>query len=187
MRFEKSGVGGELDERPAGEPRLLGDQGALHLGLQHVRVQREAVALGQVVKCGEVVQADSLRRGDRHSGTDAIVCRAVPGADQVVVGVEQPFGVRRCGLVEGGGIDEFACERQLFGLGQLWLIEREKGPDPAVAVGRGHRVDDLRVGVGHQEGVVLHGGDAALQHLDRAEHGAQIGLARGRGQRRIGG
>ena len=145
------------------------------------------MALGEIIQRGEVVQADALRRGDRHGGTDTVIGRAVPGADQVVVGVEQPFGVRRCGLVEGSAVGEFVCERQLFGLGQLRLIEREKGPDPAVAIGRGHRVDDLRVGVGHQEGVVLHGGDAALQHLDRAEHGAQIGLARGRGQRRVGG
>ena len=59
------------------------------LGLQHVRVQREAVALGQVVERGEVVQADALRSGDRDRGADPVVCSAVPGADQMVVGVEQ--------------------------------------------------------------------------------------------------
>ena len=178
--FEKSGGGGVADQRPPGEPRLLGHQGALDLGLQHVRVQRQAVTLGQIVQRGEVLQADALRRGDRDGRPDPVVRSAVPGSDQMVVRLQQLGGGSRCRLVKGSGFVEFGYEWQLFGLGQLRLVQREERSDPAVAVGRRHRVDDLRIGERHQEGVVLHAGDAPLQHLDRAEHGPQVGLPRAR-------
>ena len=73
-----------------------GHQGASYLGFQHVRIHRQTVALGEVVECGEVLKADTLRRRDGHRGANPVIGkRHCHVFQQVVVGLEQLVARRR--------------------------------------------------------------------------------------------
>ena len=107
----------------------------------------------------------------------------MPRPDQMSVAVEQalaPEGWRPGKVGAKGRWQAFLQERKFVELGQFRLVERDIGADAAVGVGPHDRVYDVRLRERHEEGVVLHGGDAAAQHFDRPEQGAHVGLARRR-------
>ena len=109
----------------------------------------------------------------------------MPAINQMVIEFQKP---RRghpggCGQRGTQGIrNQIAQEWQFVQFGKFGLVEREAGANSTVGIGLRHGVDDFGLWFGNKETVVLNRGGAASKHLDAAQHGAQIGLARRRAQ-----
>ncbi len=124
------------------------------------------------------------RRGETPAGG------AVPALDQVRVEREQLFGRLSRRALHGAPLslrEQLGEEGVLLVLHDVRLVDRDGRADPDVLVGAHDRVDRLGGRHRHVVGVVVHRGDAAPEHLHRADQGADVGepalVARG-GERR---
>jgi hypothetical protein len=150
---------------------------ALELGLEDVDVERQVVAPGERGDRGEIVGRHALRRGAGHRGAEAAVRLAVPAVDEMVVESEQLRGrlprraVHRAALRLGQQIGE---EGVLLVLDDVRLVDRDRRADAGVLVRPHDRVDRLAGRDRDVIRVVVHRGDPAAEHLERAEHRADV-------------
>ena len=153
-------------------------QHALQLGFEDVDVEGQRVLLAKVRQCAQIRLRDALWRGAGHGSRQAPAFRAVPARDEVLVEREQFLGAlpRRAfhGAPLGFG-QQILEEGIFFVLDDIGLVYGHGGTHAAIGVGLHDGVHCFACGKRNMKGIVVHAGDAALEHFNGAEHGAHIG------------